>query len=173
MPRNMPHHSTQQSLVLQPRKFHLALPLLLILIIGWKLALPSIQTHGLDWPTVVLTGSVSLALLGFGVAHLQRITIHLDRTRNEVVWEAQTLTGKHQRRFRVDDIAEFGMHRTRVRNGYAVRPAIVFKDRRRTPFPLLTVSVNGEKAVCLQQKLNAWLDVDQTALDVEIPEEEA
>lgn len=160
-------------LVLQPRKLHVALPLLGVLVGGWVWVLPLVQDPGLAFPMWVLLVSASLALLGFGVGHLQRIVIQLDAPRAEVVWEVHTLIGTERQRFAVSDIAEFGMHRQRVKRGYAVRPAILFKDEKRAPFPLLTVSIPGERAVELRDTLNVWLGIDPAAVDIEIPEDEA
>lgn len=173
MARSRPFHSARQSLVLQPRKYHFALALLSMLVVIWTLALPTMRANDTDFAMLVLLGAVSLALLGFGVGFLQRVEVCLNRQQDTLLWEARTLIGTVKRSFPIDEIAEFGMHRQRVRTGYAVRPAILFKDRRRKPFPLLTVSVNGDRAVSLQQTLNAWLEIDQTVLDVEIPEEDA
>jgi hypothetical protein len=162
-------------LVLQPRKLHFALPLLGVLVGGWAWVLPLVRDPGLAFPMWVLLVSASLALLGFGVGHLQRIVIYLDApgTRAEVVWEVQTLIGTERQRFAVSDIAEFGMHRQRVKRGYAVRPAILFKDEKRAPFPLLTVSIPRERAVELRDTLNAWLGICPATMDIEIPEDEA
>lgn len=173
MTGNTTQPNARKMLVLQPRRFHLGLPLLSLLVIVWMFSIPMLQANGADFPIVILLGATTLALLGFGVGYLQRVVLYLDDAGNELVWEADTLIGTSRRTFKITDIAEFGMHRTRVRSGYAVKPAIIFKNKAQSPFPLLTVSISGERMADMRQTLHEWSGIEYPDQDMEIPEDQA
>lgn len=164
---------SRDSVLLQPRKLHIAIPLLTTLIAGWIFSIDHISKYGLEIHHAVLIAAVSIALLGFGVGHLQRVRLILDKTNNKLIWEVDSIFNSSQSHFDVNDIEEVGVQLSKVKTGYVRRPVLLFKNSKRKPFPLLTVSYAGKNAQDVQNRVNALLNIDTSQNEIEIPEEEA
>lgn len=160
-----------ESITIKPRKLRFSIPLALGLVYLWYYGMRHILLNGAEIAVFVVLGSATLALLAFSAGHFQRVRVWRDSAQDELVWEVDWVIGRHERRFDIAEILEFGIHPVRAHRRYVYLPAIFFKQPGQAPFPLLTISARNGRATEINQQLNQWLGLEPMDDDIEIPED--